>query len=247
MAITHVVRGEDHISNTPRQMLIYEALGAAPPAFAHLSLVLGPGSRAAVEAARRDERGRVSRARLSARGARQLPGAARLVARARTRSCCRPPRWRGGSICSTVEPQRRRLRHGQARLDEPALHEGGRRRRGSPREALPVLRARRVRDARRPTPRSDYVESLLPMAVGSVDRLEEIPERVAFVFDWDAAPRRRAGARRAGRRRAVAAFADAIGAVPAARSRGVSRGRGARARERPGSRAARCSIRSAWR
>jgi glutamyl/glutaminyl-tRNA synthetase len=42
MAITHVIRGEDHISNTPRQVLMYEALGAAPPAFAHLSLVLGP-------------------------------------------------------------------------------------------------------------------------------------------------------------------------------------------------------------
>ena len=42
MAITHVIRGEDHISNTPRQVLMYEALGATPPAFAHLSLVLGP-------------------------------------------------------------------------------------------------------------------------------------------------------------------------------------------------------------
>src|SRR6186713_310773 len=42
MAITHVIRGEDHISNTPRQVLMYEALGAKPPAFAHLSLVLGP-------------------------------------------------------------------------------------------------------------------------------------------------------------------------------------------------------------
>jgi len=42
MEITHVIRGEDHISNTPRQVLIYEALGAAAPLFAHLSLVLGP-------------------------------------------------------------------------------------------------------------------------------------------------------------------------------------------------------------
>ena len=42
MRITHVVRGEDHISNTPRQILVYEAFGWAPPAFAHLSLVLGP-------------------------------------------------------------------------------------------------------------------------------------------------------------------------------------------------------------
>ena len=42
MEITHVIRGEDHISNTPRQMLLYEALGFTPPAFAHLSLVMGP-------------------------------------------------------------------------------------------------------------------------------------------------------------------------------------------------------------
>ena len=42
MRITHVVRGEDHISNTPRQILVYEAFGWTPPAFAHLSLVLGP-------------------------------------------------------------------------------------------------------------------------------------------------------------------------------------------------------------
>ena len=42
MGITDVVRGEDHVSNTPRQLLIYEALGYAPPRFAHLSLVMGP-------------------------------------------------------------------------------------------------------------------------------------------------------------------------------------------------------------
>ena len=42
MGITHVVRGEDHVSNTPRQLLLYEALGLEPPAFAHVSLVLGP-------------------------------------------------------------------------------------------------------------------------------------------------------------------------------------------------------------
>lgn len=42
MAITHVIRGEDHVSNTPRQLLIYEALGWRPPSFAHLALVMGP-------------------------------------------------------------------------------------------------------------------------------------------------------------------------------------------------------------
>jgi glutamyl-tRNA synthetase/nondiscriminating glutamyl-tRNA synthetase len=42
MGITHVVRGEDHISNTPRQVLLYEAFGWQPPLFAHVSLVMGP-------------------------------------------------------------------------------------------------------------------------------------------------------------------------------------------------------------
>ncbi len=42
MKVTHVIRGEDHISNTPRQILLYEAFGYTPPAFAHLSLVMGP-------------------------------------------------------------------------------------------------------------------------------------------------------------------------------------------------------------
>ena len=40
MAISHVIRGEDHISNTHKQILIYEALGAEPPVFAHLPLIL---------------------------------------------------------------------------------------------------------------------------------------------------------------------------------------------------------------
>jgi glutamyl-tRNA synthetase len=41
MGVTHVIRGEDHIPNTPRQLLIYEALGVAPPLFAHMPLMLG--------------------------------------------------------------------------------------------------------------------------------------------------------------------------------------------------------------
>ncbi|MGN1361316.1 MAG: glutamate--tRNA ligase [Eggerthellaceae bacterium] len=41
MKITHVVRGDDHLSNTPRQILIYEALGYPVPTFAHLSMILG--------------------------------------------------------------------------------------------------------------------------------------------------------------------------------------------------------------
>lgn len=42
MQITHVVRGDDHISNTPKHVLLYEAVGAEVPQFAHVPLILGP-------------------------------------------------------------------------------------------------------------------------------------------------------------------------------------------------------------
>ncbi len=42
MEISHVIRGDDHLSNTPRQILIYRALGWQPPSFAHHPLILGP-------------------------------------------------------------------------------------------------------------------------------------------------------------------------------------------------------------
>jgi glutamyl-tRNA synthetase len=41
MGITHIIRGDDHISNTPKQILIYKALGSLPPQFAHIPLILG--------------------------------------------------------------------------------------------------------------------------------------------------------------------------------------------------------------
>ncbi len=41
MGITHVIRGDDHLSNTPRQIMVYEALGAPVPEFAHISMILG--------------------------------------------------------------------------------------------------------------------------------------------------------------------------------------------------------------
>ncbi len=41
MSITHVIRGEDHISNTPKQIMLYNALGEKPPKFVHIPLILG--------------------------------------------------------------------------------------------------------------------------------------------------------------------------------------------------------------
>jgi glutamyl-tRNA synthetase len=42
MGITHVIRGDDHLSNTPKQLLVMEALGTTPPRYAHLPLLHGP-------------------------------------------------------------------------------------------------------------------------------------------------------------------------------------------------------------
>ena len=58
MGVTHVIRGDDHVSNTPKQILIYEALGLPVPVFGHVPMILGPdkqklskrhGARAVVE------------------------------------------------------------------------------------------------------------------------------------------------------------------------------------------------------
>jgi glutamyl-tRNA synthetase len=42
MGITHIIRGDDHLSNTPKQLILYEALGLPVPLFAHVPLILGP-------------------------------------------------------------------------------------------------------------------------------------------------------------------------------------------------------------
>lgn len=42
MGVSHVIRGDDHLNNTPRQMNMFAALGVSPPSFAHLPMILGP-------------------------------------------------------------------------------------------------------------------------------------------------------------------------------------------------------------
>lgn len=42
MGISHIIRGDDHLSNTPKHILLYEALGKQPPVFVHVPLILGP-------------------------------------------------------------------------------------------------------------------------------------------------------------------------------------------------------------
>ena len=101
MEISHVIRGEDHLSNTPKHILLFRALGHAVPAFAHLPLILNPDrtkmSKRKSQTAIADY---IARG-LHPRGDRQLPGAARLVDRAPRRRSSRSTRSSGASTSST--------------------------------------------------------------------------------------------------------------------------------------------------
>jgi glutamyl-tRNA synthetase/nondiscriminating glutamyl-tRNA synthetase len=183
MGVTHVVRGEDHISNTPRQILLYEALGLSAPSFAHLSLVLGPD-----HAPLSKRHGATSVAEFRERG--YLPEA--LV------NYLALLGWSPGEnleLMSIEEMVRRfdlsHVSHSAAVFDTGKLA-------WMNRHYMKEANASRLaREALKYFARAGfvtvgtdvslgYVESLLAMAVGSVDRIEEIPERVAFVFDWNA-------------------------------------------------------------
>jgi glutamyl-tRNA synthetase/nondiscriminating glutamyl-tRNA synthetase len=198
MKITHVVRGEDHISNTPRQILLYEALGHAAPAFAHLSLVLGPD-----HAPLSKRHGATSVAEFRARG--YLPEA--LV------NYLALLGWSPGEseeLVDVAEMARRfdleRVTHSAAVFDTDKLSWINRHyMKASPPDRLARLALPYFVRAGWMTSEPEaatFVESLLPMVAGSVDRLEDIPDRLTGLFAWDAD---RAA-------RMVAADADAPGA-----------------------------------
>ncbi len=210
MAITHVIRGEDHISNTPRQVLIYEALGATPPAFAHLSLVLGPD-----HAPLSKRHGATSVAEFRDRG--YLPEA--LV------NYLTLLGWSPGEneeILPASEMARRfdltAVSHSAAVFDTAKLAWMNRHymKEAAPervaRAAMPYfVRAGYV--IAETGAATGFVESLLPIAVGSVDRLEEIPERVSTVFEWDGSRAAELVAGEPDGARIVAAFAEAVAAL----------------------------------
>ena len=90
MGITDVVRGDDHLSNTPKQLLVLAALGAEPPRYAHLPLLHGPDGK---KLSKRHGAASVQELRdggLPAGGGPQLPGAARLGRPRTTRRSSRP-------------------------------------------------------------------------------------------------------------------------------------------------------------
>ena len=80
MNITHVIRGDDHVNNTPRQINLLKALGAPLPHYAHVPMILGSDGERLSKRHGAISRHAVSGRGLSARSPAQLPGASGLVA-----------------------------------------------------------------------------------------------------------------------------------------------------------------------
>ena len=196
MQVTQVIRGEDHISNTPRQVLLYDAMGMEPPAFAHLSLVLGPD-----HAPLSKRHGATSVAEFRAKG--YLPEALvnylALIGWSPVAAGVQaelPPDDVGSELLPVDEMARRfsldRVSHSAGVFDEAKLAWMNRHymKQAAPErlahECWSWLAERGWVGARTPEAQQ-FVASLMPIAAGSVDRLSEVADRVDFIFEWDAA------------------------------------------------------------
>jgi len=184
MEVSDVVRGEDHISNTPRQILLYEALGFAPPRFAHLALVLGPDHtplskrHGATSVAEFRAKGYLPEALVnylaligwSPGGNEEVLPIDELARRFSLDAVGHSAgvfdeeklAWVNRHYLKIADPQR------IAELAEPYFNQSGYR-------VSPDARGR------------EYLASIVPIATASVDRLDQIPARVAFLFEYDAA------------------------------------------------------------
>ena len=212
MEITHVIRGEDHISNTPRQVLLYQALGFEPPQFAHLSLVMGPDHTPLSK-----RHGATSVAEFRERGylPESLVNYLALIG------------WSPGGDEELLPIQELANRfaledvgHSAGVFDQEKLAWMNRHymKAAAPgRLAAESLRyfLRAGFVLQRTDAAVEYVATLLPLTVASVDRLEEIPDRVRFLFAFDAAeamarPEVAAVVEEPGAREVIAALASEI-------------------------------------
>ena len=183
MEITHVIRGEDHISNTPRQLLLYEAFGWRPPIFAHVSLVMGPDHSPLSK-----RHGATSVAEFRARG--YLPEALTnylaLIG------------WSPGADEEVLPISELATRfriedvgHSAGVFDVEKLAWVNRHYLKAAAPArLAQLAIPYLRQAGWVSELMDgdltYLESVIPIAAASVDRLEQIPARLSFLFDYSA-------------------------------------------------------------
>ena len=121
MGITHVIRGDDHISNTPKHVLLFDALGAPVPRFAHVPLILGADKKRLSKRHGATSVMEYRAAGLFASRHGQLPGASRLVARRRPRADVEDRADRG-FLARRHQRRQRGVQHREARLDERPVH-----------------------------------------------------------------------------------------------------------------------------
>ena len=216
MAISHVIRGDDHISNTPKQVLLYEAFAAPVPAFAHVPLIMGPDKKrlskrhGATSVMEYERQGYLPEALVnflallgwSPGGDDELLSKDELVAALRARR---------------HQHRQRRVQHREARLVQPPVPGPAHRRRAD-RHAAAVVRARRT-VARRPrrAPRRGVVRRRADAA------------QAALQAPWRVRGRRPAVPRGAVRLRPRRRRQAPVGAGPARPPRGAAAGRIARA------------------
>jgi glutamyl-tRNA synthetase/nondiscriminating glutamyl-tRNA synthetase len=193
MEITHVIRGEDHLSNTPRQILLYEALGFAPPQFAHLALVMGHDHSPLSK-----RHGATSVAEFRAKG--YLPEAmvnylALIGWSPRAHASDGRSIGDDSELMAIDELARRfsvdRVGHSPGVFDEEKLAWVNRHylKMADPariaRLSVPFFNEAGIRMA--PDDRGlEFLAAAMAMVTSSVDRLSQVPSRLAFLFDYDA-------------------------------------------------------------
>jgi glutamyl-tRNA synthetase/nondiscriminating glutamyl-tRNA synthetase len=236
MAVTHVIRGEDHISNTPRQILLYEALGLALPQFGHLSLVLGPDHtplskrHGATSVAEFRERGYLPEALFnylaligwSPGDDHELLPAEELARRFRLEDVGHSAgvfdenklAWVNRNYMKLADPDRL-----AALIGEQLVRAG---------------RAQDITDRGR-----EYLRGVVPIVSTSVDRLGEAPQRLDFLFDYDPRaaldrPELRAEFEDSSARAVVAMLAKVLTEVPRLADRDRFRAAAERVREATG-------------
>jgi glutamyl-tRNA synthetase len=237
MRVTHVVRGEDHISNTPRQVLLYEAFGWQPPLFAHLSLVMGPDHTPLSK-----RHGATSVAEFRARG--YLPEA--LV------NYLALIGWspgEGEEILPLDELAKRfelsTVAHSAGVFDEDKLAWVNRHylKMADPVRlvnlAIPFLREAAMVTGDPTDAGREWLHGVVPALASSIERLSQLPERMRTIFSYDArAAVAHEEIRRefedAGSRRVVAALADDLRGAPRLIDREVFRAAAGRIKDKTG-------------
>ena len=237
MQVTHVVRGEDHISNTPRQILLYEAFGWQPPTFAHLSLVMGPD-----HAPLSKRHGATSVAEFRDKG--YLPEA--LV------NYLALIGWspgEGEELLALPELAKRfdlaKVAHSAGVFDEDKLAWVNRHylKLADPRTlaglAVPFLRSARIVNGTLSDAGKDWLIWIVPAMASSIDRLSQLPERLHTIFAFDASEALereeiRAELTSEGGRRVVTALADELQTTARLTDRDIFRALANRVKEKSG-------------